>query len=198
MSKELRRILLGVIFVIVISIMIVWIIGVERKLISQDKYVKNLETHIVEMTSNEEKRADFINRCIDLSYTYNGKMRLLERKHLAECVWKYSQEYRVDPELVARMIAVESGFNRKAKSWYGAKGLLQITDGTFDYMVIKYKMGKRNVWNVYDNIEVGIIYIAHLRDLYGDMDKALGFYNAGRHWKEYYKKYIGRIEKIKF
>ncbi|MEN6462823.1 MAG: transglycosylase SLT domain-containing protein, partial [Syntrophomonas sp.] len=62
---------------------------------------------------------------------------------------KYSQQYNIDANLIASIIASESSFNSSSLSNAGAKGMMQLTD-TF----IKY-LGNINPYNAEENIKGG-------------------------------------------
>lgn len=49
-------------------------------------------------------------------------------------VEKWAQEYGVDPYLVYAVILTESGFDPEAESSAGARGLMQMTEDTFDWI----------------------------------------------------------------
>ncbi|MDL2324755.1 lytic transglycosylase domain-containing protein [Ruminococcaceae bacterium OttesenSCG-928-A16] len=51
-----------------------------------------------------------------------------------ELVEQYAAEYSLDPYLVYAFIRTESGFNPKAQSSAGARGLMQMTDETFEWL----------------------------------------------------------------
>jgi soluble lytic murein transglycosylase-like protein len=80
----------------------------------------------------------------------------------------------VDEALLHAVIAVESGYNARAKSRKGASGLMQLMPHTAQ------RYGVTDVWNPADNIRAGA---RHLRDLLGMFDDninlALAAYNAG-------------------
>jgi Rod binding domain-containing protein len=85
-----------------------------------------------------------------------------------------SSRYDVDSSLVAAMIAQESAGNPHAVSRAGAKGLMQLMDGT------ARDMGARNVFDPRDNVLSGTRYMRHLLDRFdGNVQLALAGYNAG-------------------
>jgi soluble lytic murein transglycosylase-like protein len=87
---------------------------------------------------------------------------------------KYSDLYRLDPDLVRSVIQTESGFNPRAVSRKGARGLMQLMPGT------AARLGVRNSFDPEDNIEAGT---RHLRTLLDTFDNnlvlSLAAYNAG-------------------
>ncbi|MGN0578237.1 MAG: lytic transglycosylase domain-containing protein, partial [Ruminiclostridium sp.] len=97
-------------------------------------------------------------------------------------VEKYSEEYGVDKFLLYSVIKTESGFDTKAVSNVGARGLMQIMEETFDW--IKYRLDDDET--VYDdmfeaeaNIRYGAYLIDYLVDYFGDVDAAAAAYHSG-------------------
>ncbi len=85
-----------------------------------------------------------------------------------------SQKYGVNKNLIKAIILAESAGNEKAVSKAGAKGLMQLMDGTAS------NMGVRNSFNPKDNIMGGSQYISQMLSKYnGDIKLALAAYNAG-------------------
>ena len=100
----------------------------------------------------------------------------------SEYVEKYSEEYGVDKFLLYSVIKTESGFDTKAVSSVGARGLMQIMEETFDW--IKYRLGDEET--VYDdmlepeeNIRYGAYLIDYLVDYFGNTDAAVAAYHSG-------------------
>jgi len=85
-----------------------------------------------------------------------------------------AKKYGVNPLLVAAIIKQESGFNPRAVSGAGARGLMQLMPGT------ARELGVKNSFNAKQNIDGGTKYIAQqLKAFGGNLNKALAAYNAG-------------------
>jgi hypothetical protein len=93
---------------------------------------------------------------------------------IAESIVKYSAQYNVDPYLVVAVIAAESRFNPKARSYKGAMGLGQLMPATA-------AAHKVDAWDPIANLHVAIRIIRRNLDKYGqnEWNKALAAYNAG-------------------
>lgn len=105
----------------------------------------------------------------------------------------------IDPDLINSVIRAESGFNAKAISPKGARGLMQLMPET------AARLGVQNAFDPADNVEGGTRYLKELLGHYNnDVVKALAAYNAGPERVEQYKgvppypetiAYISRIVK---
>jgi soluble lytic murein transglycosylase-like protein len=105
--------------------------------------------------------------------------------------------HNVDSSLIKAVIMQESGGNPKAVSSKGAKGLMQLMDGTAQML------GITDPFDIRQNIFGGVKYLAGLISKFGgDLKKALAAYNAGPTVVEKYdgippfeetKKYVNNI-----
>ncbi|MCX7759349.1 MAG: lytic transglycosylase domain-containing protein [bacterium] len=85
-----------------------------------------------------------------------------------------AQKYNIDPNLIKSIIKKESSFNPKANSKVGAKGLMQLTDQTSQYL------GVKKPFDPEQNIMGGTRYISKLIDKFdGKLELALAAYNSG-------------------
>ncbi|MBL8027686.1 MAG: transglycosylase SLT domain-containing protein [Fibrobacteres bacterium] len=103
------------------------------------------------------------------------KESLKERmENLAPVIDSAAERYGVSPSLVKAVVRQESGGNASAVSKSGAKGVMQLMDGTAK------DMGVRNVYNPVENINGGVKYLRKMLDMFnGDEKLALAAYNAG-------------------
>ena len=96
---------------------------------------------------------------------------------------KYSTEYELDPLFVYAVIHTESGFDARAESGAGARGLMQITDETYQW--IKSKIAPHDESDFEDmfggdaNIWYGCYFLSRCIDRYGDLPTAIAAYHSG-------------------
>lgn len=98
-------------------------------------------------------------------------------------VEKYSAEYGLDKLLVYAIIKAESDFDENANSISGAKGLMQMMEGTVQDVVNSLGLDNDKTYNLYDaetNIMLGTKYFSELLENYNNNQYlALAAYNAG-------------------
>src|SRR5208337_2075966 len=93
---------------------------------------------------------------------------------LNEVVNSASAAYHLDPDLVNSVIHAESGFNSRAVSPKGARGLMQLMPSTAG------QLGVHDAFDPATNVEGGSRYLRELLERYNfDLVKALAAYNAG-------------------
>jgi soluble lytic murein transglycosylase-like protein len=92
-----------------------------------------------------------------------------------------SDKHLLDADLIDSVIRAESGFNARAVSPKGARGLMQLMPGT------AAALGVQDSFDAKANVEGGTRYLRELLELYNnDVAKALAAYNAGPHRVEQY------------
>ena len=102
----------------------------------------------------------------------------------SEYVERYSDEYGVEKSLIYAVIKCESGFDPNAVSNVGAKGLMQITPETFNWVQTKLdgsvSLDENELYVPETNIKYGVYLLKlHLNE-FGDPAVAVAAYHAGR------------------
>ena len=93
-----------------------------------------------------------------------------------------ASQYQVDPALIKAIIMAESGYNAKAVSKKGAKGLMQLMPKTAE------ALGVEDIFNPHQNITGGVQYFKQMVIRFnGEVKLALAAYNAGSRNVLYYK-----------
>jgi soluble lytic murein transglycosylase-like protein len=94
-----------------------------------------------------------------------------------QCVRRYAAHYRVQPELIAALIDVESRWNPRAVSDKGAMGLMQLMPAT------ARRYGAIHPFDVEENIAAGTRYVTALMwEFHGDLRMVSAAYYAGDRW----------------
>ena len=92
-------------------------------------------------------------------------------------VRRYAAHYRVQPELIAALIDVESRWNPRAVSDKGAMGLMQLMPAT------ARRYGAIHPFDVEENIAAGTLYVTVLMwEFHGDLRLVAAAYYAGDRW----------------
>lgn len=98
-------------------------------------------------------------------------------QRIAAGIVKHAKANCVEPELAAALIGRESGFNPRAVSHSGAKGLGQLIDST------ARKLNVSDPFDIEDNLRGCISYFRQLMDIWNgypdQVERALASYNAG-------------------
>lgn len=102
----------------------------------------------------------------------------------SEDVTYYADQYQIDPLLIYSVIRTESGFDPKAQSNVDARGLMQITQETFEWIKSKIAPDEDLVFeDLYDpqiNIRFGAFYFMRCLERYqGDLATAAAAYHSG-------------------
>jgi hypothetical protein len=116
----------------------------------------------------------------------DSRMNLIARGSPEEAgkVWRYNGQYDpvilraaresgIDHALVKAVIAVESAFNRFARSHKGAQGLMQLMPET------GRRYGVVNPYDPWQNVSAGTRHLRDLLDEFKDLRLSLAAYNAG-------------------
>lgn len=100
-----------------------------------------------------------------------------------ELIYRYAQEYDLQPSLVAGVIHRESRFDPQAVSRADARGLMQVMPETGEWIANKLGIEDYSVEMLFDpeiNIQMGCWYLRFLMDRFdGNIETVLAAYNAG-------------------
>lgn len=97
-----------------------------------------------------------------------------DRNPYESIIARFAGRFGLEPALVKAVIRAESGFDRRAVSSAGARGLMQLMPETARIH------GCRDVYDPEQNIAAGVKHLHLLLERYGDnLPRALAAYNAG-------------------
>lgn len=100
----------------------------------------------------------------------------LEWDIIKKSIRKASLRYQVPEKLIYSLVKKESGFNPRALSHSGARGLTQLMPTTAKY---ECGLSKNQLFEINSNINCGISYLSKQLRSFGREDLALAAYNAG-------------------
>ena len=122
-----------------------------------------------------------------------------------EYIEEVCDEYGMCPELIEAIIESESGGNPDRRSSCDARGLMQIIP--IYHQDEMYELGITDLFDPYQNIELGVYIISNLAAEYDDLYSVLMAYNEGEFsgaveraeegkWSEYSKKIVNRTQEL--
>ena len=117
-------------------------------------------------------------------YGYDDYQKRVYRIDYSEIVENMANEYNLDKYLIYAVIKTESGFNSDAVSEVGARGLMQITKDTFEW-IRDHRLRDDEDVNFDDmfepekNIQYGVYLISYHMGYYNNTDNSLAAYHAG-------------------
>ena len=113
---------------------------------------------------------------------YYPQSELEELLDLAQFIVEKSHENGLNPYLVLAVIRVESTFNPCAISRKGAKGLMQVIPAYIlgrEKVNREYAFSHHRFFDPYENIGMGVGYLASLVTRFGSVETAVAAYNMG-------------------
>lgn len=112
---------------------------------------------------------------------YDTAMEYLYPKKYSEYVEMYASEYGISKTLLYSVIRTESGFDPESVSIANARGLTQITEDTFDWLVMKtgedYTFD--DLFTPEISIKYGAFFLSILQEEYSITQTMLAAYHAG-------------------
>lgn len=126
-------------------------------------------------TKNASIKFDFANNNDNTSSKGNLIQRVEERiRPYSDTIATASKQYDIPIPIIKAVITAESAGNKSATSPVGAKGLMQLMDGTAK------GLGVQNSYDPHQNIMGGTKYLRQMLNTFdGDLEKSIAAYNAG-------------------
>jgi N-acetylmuramoyl-L-alanine amidase len=108
----------------------------------------------------------------------------------------------VEADLVKAVAWQESGWRQEARSSVGAIGVMQVMPDTADYVNEVLGGGDLNVKQADDNVQLGVRYLRHVRDLMGSTRRGLAAYYSGPgnvkgRLARYQKTYVNSVQALR-
>lgn len=130
---------------------------------------------IESLVDGEGKLLD-LGRPPDIGGMRFGSAARVPRTRYGDLIYATARRFDVNPALVAAIVRAESGFNPRAVSPKGARGLMQVMPDT----ARRFGASPGRLFEPAANLEVGTRYLAWLMDRFpGDLTRVLAAYNAG-------------------
>ena len=114
--------------------------------------------------------------------------RFVEKEYLypikySEYIENFAEQNTLEKSLVYAVVKCESGFDSGAVSDIGAKGLMQLTDDTYEWVLSKTTKAKpleNDLFVPEKNIQAGCALLRLHLDEFSDESTAIAAYHAGR------------------
>ena len=114
--------------------------------------------------------------------------RFIEKEYLyptkySEYIENFAEQNTLEKSLVYAVVKCESGFDSGAVSDIGAKGLMQLTDDTYEWVLSKTTKAKpleNDLFVPEKNIQAGCALLRLHLDEFSDESTAIAAYHAGR------------------
>jgi soluble lytic murein transglycosylase-like protein len=88
-------------------------------------------------------------------------------------------QHSTSPSVATGVAYQESGFNNSVVSSAGARGVMQIMPGTWDFIQSNLASYQLNPYSTQDNVNAGVMYLHYLERTMGSEDAAIGAYYQG-------------------
>ena len=112
---------------------------------------------------------------------YDAVLEYMYPREYSEYVEKYAEEYGISEILLYAVINTESGFDKNAVSSADARGLTQITEDTFDWLLMKtgedYSFD--DLFTPEISIKYGAYFLSLLQEEYAITETVAAAYHAG-------------------
>ncbi len=118
-------------------------------------------------------------------------LRPLVATEFSGWILEAADRQRLDPEKIASLVYVESSFRKNVRSWAGAIGPTQIKPWYWGKFC-----GNDDLTDPRHNIHCGAQVLAHLEELCGGSECALGIYNIGMNStrQQAARRYVSKID----
>jgi len=151
-------------------LLIILILSLPPVAVEADIYMAQDENGIISLTDSPGDSTYRLVLEVDLPEGYE----LPSREQLEKIVSDASAEFGPPEPLIYAIIQIESDGDSRAKSYRGARGLMQLMPGTAEYL------GVEDIYDPRENIRAGTRYLHKMITRFGgDLELALAAYNAG-------------------
>jgi len=106
----------------------------------------------------------------------------LQREGVARAIVKAEREHDLPALLVLALIEQESRFRPKARGPGGSLGLMQLMPTSARDLASRHAIpwqGTRTLHDPVKNVQLGVLYLAEMRERFGNADLAMAAYNIG-------------------
>lgn len=111
---------------------------------------------------------------------YELDKRQRTRAYIDRRIVEYAKQQGLDLALVHAVVEAESGYDWRAESDAGARGLMQVTPIALEDVRQNHGIGSGDLYNVDYNLQVGTLYLKQILDRFeGDVSLAVAAYHMG-------------------
>ena len=175
-----------------LSLMALTLVASAQRLSEEHRFVRQKIVYLNQeadelTTSLKDQRVRFareylIARVRRVLHNYDARLSSEEQRNIIEAIMAASDEFKLNPALITAIIETESHFNIRARSYPGARGLMQVMPHTGREIAQKLGIswqGAKTLYQPAENIRIGTYYFAKMIKQYGEVQKALIAYNEG-------------------